>query len=360
MSEQIERTADRYWQQLLSRDACATFVYGVTTTGVFCRPACPSRRPARANVRFFAAPHQASAAGFRACLRCRPCELSPAVVFAERIAAYLREHLDRQVSLGELGRMAGASPFTIGRVFRKIVGMSPRTYANALRAEQFRSVLQDNAETRITDAVYEAGFSAPSRAAHAAPLGMAAKRYRTRGAGERIAYTIADAPAPLGRMLVATTERGVCAVLLGEDEDALRTELARRFRAAELTEDDAALAPIVHRVLGTVREPAAARELALDLRGTAFQARVWAALQQIPTGETRTYLQLAESLGNRKAVRAVAQACGANPAAIVVPCHRVVGSDGSLTGYRWGVERKRMLLAREKQAAGMLEPQSGT
>ena len=350
---------EQRWAQVLSRTASVDFVYGVTTTGVFCRPNCPSRRPARAHARFFDQPAQARAAGFRPCQRCRPQGASADAVLAAQIAAYLRQHSDRQVSLAELGRTVGVSPFTAQRAFARTLGMSPRAYANALRAERFRAALQEPGAS-VTEAVYIAGFSAPSRAGHAAPLAMAAKRYRARGAGEQIACCVADAPREeLGKVLVAGTARGVCAVLLGASEAELVAELQRRFRAAVIvtekeqkkTEDAAALAAQVQQwtdaVLAQLREPAAARELPLDLRGTAFQARVWAALRAIPCGETRSYRELAASLGNAKAVRAVAQACGANPAAVVVPCHRVVGADGSLTGYRWGVERKRKLLEGE-------------
>lgn len=359
MKQSTQSATEQAWNQLLARDPGATFVYGVTTTGVYCRSTCPSRRPMRANTRFFADPHEARAAGFRACLRCRPDEPDAGAAIAEKVAGYLRAHGERQVSLAELGRVTGVSPFTVQRVFSKTTGMSPRAYANAFRAESFRGALQKDGAGRVTDAVYAAGFSAPSRAAHAAPLGMTAKRYRARGAGERIACLVVDAPdAVLGKVLVAATERGVCAVMLGENETELVAELERRFGSAEfVTAEDrnaaaawpASLAQWTDTVLAEMREPAGARELPLDLRGTAFQARVWAALREIPCGETRTYVQLAAALGNPKAVRAVAGACGANPVAVAVPCHRVIGSSGKLTGYRWGIHRKKALLEREAQ-----------
>ena len=332
------------WEQVLARDARANFIYAVETTGIFCRPRCPSRRPARAHVRFFENGEQARAAGFRPCLRCAPEGQSASAIIAEQVAAYLGRHLDRQVSLRELGAHTGASGFTALRVFARVTGLSPRAYANALRAERFRAELEDAPGARITDAVYAAGFSGPSRAQHAAPLGMTAKQYRARGKGERIGYIVGSAPGELGLLLVAATARGVCAVLLGGDAGELERELGRRFPAA-LVEPDSHLEPQLRAVL--LAEPAAASELPLDLRGTAFQARVWAALRAIPRGETRSYAQVAAAVGNPKAVRAVARACAENPAALLVPCRRVIGGDGSLTGYRWGVERKRALLALE-------------
>ncbi len=338
---------DRQWEQVLARAAGAGFVYAVRSTGIFCRPGCPSRRPARAQVRFFADPEQARAAGFRACLRCSPEGPGAGAQLAARVAAYLEKNLDRQVSLAELAGLAGLGAGTVQRVFMRVMGMSPRAHAGALRAERFRTQLQGG--SRITDAVYAAGFSGPGRASERAPLGMPAKTYKARGRGERIGYAT-GAHASLGRVLVASTERGVCAVLLGAGDDELSAELGRRFPAAEIFEDAAQQSRLAF-VLRGLSEPAEARELPLDLRGTAFQARVWAALGAIPRGETRTYTQVAEAVGNPKAVRAVARACAENPAALVVPCHRVIGSNGRLTGYRWGLEHKRLLLALERETA---------
>ncbi len=341
------REESEQWRQVLARDAAARFVYAVSTTGVFCRASCPSRRPARAHVRFFPDAAEAREAGFRACLRCRPEGPGADAELAARVAAIVTAHLDRQVTLAELARSVGASAGTVQRAFTRVVGLSPRAYANAARAERFRAEL---AYGSVTDAVYAAGFSSPSRAGHNAPLGMAAKRFRAGGPGERIGYAIGPAPSGLGLALVGATERGVCAVLLGDDQGELAAELRRRFPLATIAEDPALARHCESVLSGTTAE----RELPLDLRGTAFQARVWASLRAIPRGETRSYAQVAASVGNPKAVRAVARACAQNPAAIVVPCHRVVGSDGSLTGYRWGIERKRALLALE--SAGSAAP----
>ncbi len=343
------------WQQVLARDACATFVYAVRTTGIYCRPSCGSRRPARANVAFFPDAEAAHAAGFRACLRCRP-ETQPAeAALVERLAAYLEEQRERSVPLAELASIAGRAPTTVQKVFTRVMGLSPRAWANARRAQRYRELLASPG-ARITDAVYAAGFSGPSRAHSEAQLGMQARRFRAQGAGEHIGYALADAslptarvlpPADLGRILVAATARGICAVLLGDDEAALTAELALRFPRAALA-PDSSLAPHLAAVLAQLEEHPSAHSLPLDLRGTAFQARVWAALRAIPRGVTTSYAQLAAAVGSPEATRAVANACAQNPAAIVVPCHRVIGSNGKLTGYRWGIERKRALLALEQ------------
>ncbi len=378
MANSVTCETGRQWEQVLARDPRANFVYAVTTTGIFCRPGCPSRRPAREHVRFFADAQAAGAAGFRACLRCCPQSETPASLLAKQVSAHLRDQLDRRVSLAELGRLLGVSPYTVQRVFTRTTGLSPRAYANELRAARYRSALQQGEAAagtlapaasrprnsarpvaRITDAVYVAGFSGTSRAHHAAPLGMAAKSYRARGRGEQIGYMVAPVTEPagnasthpthaLGMVLVAATPRGICAVLLGSDAAELARDLRDRFAGSTITEDPLLQSQMLA-VLQTLHEPAAAAELPLDLRATAFQARVWAALAAIPRGETRTYAQVAAQLGKPRAVRAVARACSQNPAALLVPCHRVLGSNGSLTGYRWGVERKRLLLALEQQ-----------
>lgn len=346
------------WDQVLARDATASFVYGVRTTGIYCRPSCGSRRPARANAAFFPDAQAAEAAGFRPCLRCQPNQAPREALLVERLAAYLDRERERSISLAELARVAGCAPTTVQRLFTRIMGLSPRAWVNARRAESYRGLLADPA-ARITDAVYAAGFSGPARAHGATPLGMQARRYRAQGAGERIGYILAGAPLPasgasagigLGRLLVAATARGVCAVLLGDDNAALTAELTRRFPRAELAPDPT-LGPHLDAILAELTEHPGSLALPLDLRGTAFQARVWAALRTIPRGTTQSYAQLAEAIGAPRSVRAVANACGQNPVAIVVPCHRVVGSNGKLTGYRWGVERKRALLALERRAA---------
>jgi AraC family transcriptional regulator of adaptative response/methylated-DNA-[protein]-cysteine methyltransferase len=350
---------EHLWEQVLARDPHARFVYAVRTTGIFCRPSCPSRRPKRPNVEFFPDPQTATVAGFRACLRCRPHRQLAEAALVERLVAYLKREHERTVPLSELARIAGCTPGTVQRLFTRVVGLSPRAWTNARRAETYRNLLSaagagpSPTDSRIIEAIYAAGFSGPSRAHAAAPLGMQARRFRAQGAGEHIGYAIADAPLPSitsgkqSRMLVASTARGVCAIFLGDEDASLAAELARRFPRAELA-PNTNLAPQVAAILAHLNEHPSAASLPLDLRGTAFQARVWAALQAIPRGTTCTYAQLAAAIGSPKAVRAVGTACGQNPASILVPCHRVVGSDGKLTGYRWGLERKRALLALER------------
>ncbi len=334
------------WKQVLSRDPEADFFYGVTTTGVFCRTDCSSRRPLLENTRFFRDAADAQAAGFRACQRCRPEEPRPASVVA-RMCAYLERRADRQVRLAELGKLAGISPFTAQRVFKQAMGVSPAQYQRAMRAHAFRDQLRST-ETTVTTAIYEAGYGSSSRAYEPSPLGMTPGRFVAGGRGETIGFAIA-ASANLGSILVAATERGVCWVSLGDSDMELESGLRAEFPAATIRPDEK-LGESVAFVLKTMQGGGGANRLPLDLRGTAFQLRVWSALQQIPLGETRSYSQLAAELGNPKATRAVARACATNRVAVLVPCHRVVGASGSLTGYRWGVERKRELLAGERRA----------
>jgi AraC family transcriptional regulator of adaptative response/methylated-DNA-[protein]-cysteine methyltransferase len=333
------------WKQLLARDPGAEFFYAVETTGVFCRPSCRSRRPLRANVRFFQNAAEAQAAGFRACKRCRP--FAPAVNAMTKIRAHIEAHLDRPVRLSELGRVAGMSPFTVQRLFKKEVGVSPLQYQRALRAGRLRSELKQGGT--VTDAIYEAGFGSSSRAYEGAALGMTPARFGKGGKGERIGWTAARTP--FGWMIVGATERGLCWLALGATSAEAEASLREEFPLAKLRRDPS-LARLVDAALDSVREGSdLARSHAgvgsLDLRGTVFQLRVWQALRMIPRGETRTYSQLAREMGIPKATRAVARACATNRVSIVVPCHRVVGVSGSLTGYRWGVERKRKLLEAE-------------
>jgi len=334
------------WAAVERRDKSAReFVYAVTTTGVFCRSGCPSRRPARDNVRFFADAAAARAAGFRPCLRCRPEEVSGEAVLARRMADFLDGQRDRAVTLAELGRLTGRSPFTAQKVFRRVLGLTPAQYQRQARARALREELSRG--DSVTDAVYAAGFGASSRVYESAgdALGMRPGQFRWGGEGVVIRYW--TAPTLLGEMLVARTERGICAVALGAEREGLKHELRGRFEAAELREDPSLDAEIEAMAQACRESPAALLDLPLDLRATAFQMRVWESLRRIPAGETRSYREVAAALGNPKAVRAVARACASNPAALLVPCHRVVGSDGQLTGYRWGVERKRKILDME-------------
>lgn len=344
---------DRAWAAVLARDPSARdFVYAVTTTGVFCRSGCPSRTPARKNVRFFPTPAAARAAGFRPCRRCRPEELPSDTRLAQAMAEHLDRNPDRRVALAELGCLIRRSPFTAQRVFRRTLGLTPAQYQRQARAAALRQQLQSN-PGNATDALYAAGYSTSSRAYESAPsnLGMSPGTFRKHGRHQTIHY--ATGPCPLGTLLVAQTARGVCAVALGDQPQPLLEDLRHRFRAATLVEDPS-LAPQIAAIAAALHEnPAVLLDLPLDLRATAFQMRVWETLRRIPPGQTRTYAQVAAEIGQPAAVRAVARACASNPAALLVPCHRVIGSNGQLTGYRWGLERKKQLLALESASSFM-------
>ena len=334
------------WSQLLARDPQASFFYAVTTTGVFCRPTCSSRRPLRENVRFFGSTAEAAAAGFRACRRCKP-QARPVEPIG-RVRAHLEANLDRSVALDELGRIAGLSPFTVQRVFKEKMGVSPKQYQRALRAGSLRSELKNGVS--VTDAIYNAGFNSSSRAYEGDPLGMAPAKFAAGGRGERIGY--ATARSPFGWMIVGATDRGLCWLALADSAAAAEQTLREEFPAAEVQRDPA-LGELVGVALQSVRDGADLSETltsksALDLRGTVFQLRVWQALRRIPRGETRSYSQLAAELGDPNATRAVARACATNRVAILVPCHRVVSATGATSGYRWGAERKLRLLESER------------
>jgi AraC family transcriptional regulator, regulatory protein of adaptative response / methylated-DNA-[protein]-cysteine methyltransferase len=337
-------TEDQAWAAVLARNpaADAEMVYAVTTTGVFCRPTCPSRRPSRANVFFFADPATAQAAGYRPCRRCRPQQQHADAGLVEAVSARLKR--DRPATLADLSRMTGRSPFTIERTFKRVLGLTPAQYQRQQRAASFRKELTGGS-TRITDAIYDAGYSGPGRAYENTQLGMAPGKYRAGGRDARIGYAIGASP--LGRVLIAATERGLCSVILGDSDAHVVRDLRTQFPVAKI-EPQPTLASHLDGVLSHFTEHPAALDLPLDLRATAFQMRVWEALRRIPRGETRTYAELAKSLGNPKAFRAVARACATNPVAVVIPCHRVIGSDGKATGYRWGVERKKKLLELER------------
>ncbi len=335
------------WKQLAARDRQAQFFYGVTTTGVYCRPTCASRRPLRANVRFFSTATEAEAAGFRACKRCKPGGAARSRPFGE-IRAYIERNVGRRVSLEELGRVAGLSPFTVQRQFKREMGVSPLAYQRALRALRLRGALKQGGS--VTDAIYNAGFGSASRAYETNQLGMTPRRFARGGKGEEIG--ICSAPSPYGWVIVGATRRGLCWLALAATKAEAEATVRAEFPQANLHRDPL-LARWVELAVETVRPGADSQQRdasarVMDLRGTVFQLRVWQALKQIPRGETRSYAQLASELGAPKAVRAVARACATNRVAILVPCHRVVGADGSLTGYRWGVERKRNLLDAEK------------
>ncbi len=331
---------DTAWQQVLARDRAASFVYAVTTTGVFCRPACASRRPLRANTRFFPTSEAAMAAGFRPCRVCRPAEPSRDPLRALR--EHIESNLDRAVPLAELARVVRLSPFTVQRLFKRHMGVSPLAYQRALRAGSLRASLRSGAN--VTEAIYDAGFGSASRAYEDAPLGMTPARFAQGGRGERITYT--SAGTHLGWILVAATQRGLCWLSLAGTRAEAEATLRAEFPAAELRRD-ASLSRWVEAAVKYVGS-SAPETPELDLRGTAFQLRVWEALRRIPRGETRTYSQLAREMGMPKSTRAVARACATNRVALLVPCHRVVGVSGALTGYRWGVERKQRILSAER------------
>lgn len=341
------------WRLVLERDRAAdgTFVYAVTSTGVFCKPSCPSRRPRRDRARFFDGVGAAAAAGFRPCLRCRPTERpADAPTSAIRLAAaYLDAHAEHVVPLAQLGRITGLSPSHLQRRFKQEVGLSPREYQAARRADRFRRELRAGKD--VTTAIYEAGYGSPSRVYEASPTGrgVSPATYRRGGVGLEVGYAIVASP--LGRVLVAATAAGVCAVKLGDRDEDLVADLRGEFASAHITSRRTVPAEWVKAIVRRIGKSGAASDLPLDVQGTAFQWRVWRALQRIPLGETRSYAQVAEAIGAPSAVRAVARACATNPAALVIPCHRVIGKDGSLTGYRWGVERKKRILALERQGS---------
>ncbi|SFB63858.1 bifunctional DNA-binding transcriptional regulator/O6-methylguanine-DNA methyltransferase Ada [Azotobacter beijerinckii] len=342
---------DPRWAALLARDpqADGRFVYSVKTTGVYCRPSCPARRARPENVAFHADAAEAERAGFRPCRRCRPERGSPAQERAAKVAALCRfiEAAGQSPTLDELARQAGWSPWHLQRTFKALVGLTPRAYAAAQRAGRMRRELAHGAP--VTEALYAAGYGSGGRFHAEADqvLGMTAGRYRKGGAGSTIRFALGQCS--LGAILVAQSERGVCAIFLGDDPEALLRDLQERFSAAELIGGDAAFEQLVAEVVGFVEAPRLGLELPLDIRGTAFQQRVWAVLRQIPPGTTLSYAEVATLAGVPTAVRAVARACAANALAVAIPCHRVVRSDGGLSGYRWGVERKRALLEREGQ-----------
>jgi AraC family transcriptional regulator of adaptative response/methylated-DNA-[protein]-cysteine methyltransferase len=343
LAAKVAINAENAWKQVLARDPAATFFYAVTTTGVFCRPSCASRRPLRDNVRFFRSSDDARAAGFRACKRCKPSATAWSRPL-DKIRGHIEAHVDRAVPLKELGRVAGLSPFTVQRLFKQGLGVSPLQYQRALRAGRLRGALKQG--DNVTDAIYEAGFGSSSRAYDGAALGMTPAKFAQGGRGERIGYTTARSP--FGWLVVGATNRGLCWLALGGTAAEAEASLRAEFPLATLRRDPS-LAGLVDAAVGQVVQAGPGSDLALDLRGTAFQLRVWQALRAIPRGETRSYSQLARELGDPKATRAVARACATNRVALVVPCHRVVGANGALTGYRWGVERKRQLLEAESQ-----------
>ncbi len=343
---------DARWQAVSDRDrrADGQFVYAVRTTGIYCRPSCASRQPRRDHVSFFPLPALAEAAGYRACKRCHPREAEspdPRARLAGQVADYLAAHVHEPgaASLEAIGAAVGYAPGHISAVFKEALGVTPRQYAEALRQRVFRARLR--AGIPVTDAIYAAGYGSPSRVYSQSNdvLGMTPAVYRRGAPGAEIAWTAREMW--LGWLLAAQTDRGLCTVGLYDSAEAAEAALRAEFPAATLRQDQAALGAHVEAILAHLDGERPELDLPLDVRATAFQLRVWQALRDIPRGETRTYSQVAAAIGEPSAVRAVANACAHNAAAIVIPCHRVVGKDGSLSGYRWGVPRKRALLERE-------------
>ncbi|PLZ02021.1 bifunctional DNA-binding transcriptional regulator/O6-methylguanine-DNA methyltransferase Ada [Burkholderia sp. WAC0059] len=338
--------ADR-WRAIVGRDARAdgAFFYGVRTTRVFCRPSCASRQPRRENVEFFADTNAARAAGYRECKRCRPGQLPREFEVVQRACAALDADPQRRLTLSQLSDAVHLSPFHLQRLFKRVLGVSPRQYQAARRGAILREALAQG--ENVTRASADAGFGSPSQLYQSAgaELGMSPSAWRRKGAGRAIRYAVAGTP--LGEVLVAATDNGICRVAFGDDAEALVANLHADFANARLTEDADAIAPFVAQIDAWLRGRRERFDLPLDLAATAFQQRVWDALQRIPYGETRSYTQIAETLGMPRAVRAVASACASNPVALVIPCHRVVQKGGALAGYRWGLARKAALLDAE-------------
>ena len=341
--------ADPRWAAVAAKDATAdgTFYYSVKTTGVYCRPSCGARLPRPENIAFHATRADAEKAGFRPCKRCKPDQPALAEQHAATITAACRwiEDADEAPSLETLAAQAGMSPYHFHRVFKAITGVTPKAYAVAHRAQRVRHEL--NRGTRVTDAIFDAGYNSNARFYEQsnALLGMTPSDWQRGGANTEIRFAIGQCS--LGAILVASSAKGICAILLGDDPDRLARDLQDQFPNARLIGDDAEFARLVAHVVGFVEAPRQGLDLPLDVRGTAFQQRVWEALRKIPAGSTASYSEIAERIGAPKAVRAVAQACATNKIAVAIPCHRVVRNDGALSGYRWGVERKRTLLERE-------------
>jgi len=343
--------ADPRWAAVIARDGGAdgAFVYAVRTTGIYCRPGCPSRPPKPENVAFYPTPAAATAAGFRPCQRCRP-DAASLAVRQQSIISDLCRHIEQATqppTLAQLAIRAGLSPHHLHRLFKASTGLTPHAYASAVRAGRLRQSLPQ--ADSVTSAIFAAGYNSGSRcyAESDALLGMTPGAYRAGGPRQEIRF--ASGPCALGCVLVARSARGLCAILLGDEPAALASELAERFPAARLLADDTELAQQLAAVVRFVDAPQSGLDLPLDIRGTAFQQRVWQALRAIPPGRTVSYSEIAARLGMPKAVRAVAGACAANALAVAIPCHRVVRSDGGLAGYRWGIARKRALLAREAE-----------
>ncbi|MCA1652461.1 MAG: bifunctional DNA-binding transcriptional regulator/O6-methylguanine-DNA methyltransferase Ada [Acidobacteria bacterium] len=350
MQGDVPAENDPRWAAVVAREpqADGTFYYSVETTGVYCRPSCGSRRANPKNVRFHRTMADAERAGFRPCHRCKPDQPPLEQLHAAKVADICRviEAAAETPSLAALAKRAGLSPYHFHRVFKTVTGVTPKAYAAAHRTKRIRNELTKRSKT-VTDAIYDAGFNSGGRFYESSHqlLGMTPTDYRAGGAGTEIRFAVGECS--LGSILVAQSAKGICAILMGDDPDALVHDLQDRFPRATLVGGDAAFEQVVARVIGFVEAPALGLDLPLEVRGTAFQQRVWQALREIPIGSTASYTEIAARIGASNGARAVAQACRANPLAVAIPCHRVVRTDGSVSGYRWGAERKRNLLKRE-------------
>jgi AraC family transcriptional regulator, regulatory protein of adaptative response / methylated-DNA-[protein]-cysteine methyltransferase len=351
--EQIPEQIDaRRWQAVVNRDTSldGTFVFGVSSTGVFCRPSCPAKRPRRENVSFFGHALEAEQAGYRACLRCRPKAVdgNPQSALVRAMCRFIEQHTEDRLTLGLLAKEFQRSSFHLQRTFKSVLGVSPKAYMDACRLRQVKQNLQ--AGHSVTTALYAAGYGSSSRLYErtAAQLGMTPEKYRRGAVAAVVRYTIANSP--LGRMLIAATDKGICAIQFADSDQQLQQGLIREFPFAVRRRDDPTMAQWRVSLTSLMEGREANPSLPLDIRATAFQRRVWEALQKIPRGETRSYSAVAKKIGMPKATRAVARACATNPVAVAIPCHRVVRQDGELGGYRWGVERKEQLLTMEKEA----------
>jgi AraC family transcriptional regulator of adaptative response/methylated-DNA-[protein]-cysteine methyltransferase len=339
------------WQAVLDRDPShdGKFVFAVSSTGVYCRPSCPAKRPRRENVIFFRLPDDAEKAGYRACLRCRPRAIGghAPTEMVKAVCRYLEQHLDEPITLARLGRAFHQSPFHLQRTFKAVLGVTPRAYADSCRMNQLKRNLQ--AGHSVTRAMYDAGYSSSSRLYErtASQLGMTPDKYRRGAIAAPIRYTCTHSP--LGRMLIAATDKGICAIQFADSDDELEHGLKHEFPFAVRRRDDTTMRPWKRDLLRQMRGQKLNSAVPLDIQATAFQRRVWSYLQSIPLGITRSYGEVAQAIGQPTATRAVARACATNPVAVAIPCHRVVRENGDLAGYRWGIERKKALLSMERK-----------
>lgn len=354
-------TDDSRWQAVLARDGSSDgkFVFAVSSTGVYCRPSCPSKRPRRENVTFYRHAQEAESAGFRECLRCRPRSVAanPRQEKVKAICRYIEQHLDEPITLAQLGKLFRQSPYHLQRTFKAVLGITPKEYANSCRMRDFRLKLK--AGQSVTRAMHEAGYSSTSRlySRTASELGMEPAKYRRGAVAAPIRYTCADSP--LGRILIATTTKGICSIKFANSDEELEEGLKQEFPFAIRRRDDDGMTELARKLMRHMEGLEVAPALPLDIQATAFQRRVWSYLQTIGFGETRSYAEVAKAIRRPSAVRAVAHACATNPVAIAIPCHRVVRSDGELAGYRWGLERKRKLLQIEGVSSTAMSSDAG-